>query len=59
MAHWLKVREHHLKKIKRKSDRYKNRLQMLLQRTHPSRQHTANGEQAGKQRDINALSTGL
>lgn len=32
MAHWLKVREHHIKKIRRKCDRYKTRLQILMQK---------------------------
>lgn len=36
MNHWLKVREHHVKKIRRKCDRYKIRLKLLLQKTHPS-----------------------
>ena len=34
MAHWLKVREHHIKKIRQKCERYKNRLQVLMQKAH-------------------------
>ena len=30
MAHWLSVRQYHVKKINKKCDRYKQRLQMLL-----------------------------
>ena len=42
MAHWLKVREHHIKKIRRKCDRYKNRLHMLMQKAHVGNEQVSN-----------------
>lgn len=41
MAHWLKVREHHVKKINKKCDRYKHRLQILLHKSAEGSQHSA------------------
>lgn len=54
MNHWLKVREHHLKKIRRKCDRYKIRLKWLLQKTHPSDFQELTDDQPGKQQDLAA-----
>ncbi len=54
MNHWLKVREHHVKKIKRKCDRYKIRLKWLLQQTHPSDFQELTEDQPGKQQDLAA-----
>lgn len=51
MTHWLKVREHHVKKIGRKSDRYKNRLQLLLKKTHPSSAADTAAEQPKNKQD--------
>ena len=59
MTHWLKVREHHVKKINRKCDRYKKRLQLLLQRTHPSDYHDSAEGQPEKQQETAAMDTGL
>ena len=42
--HWLKVKEHHVKKIRRKQDRYKERLRLLLQKTHSG----LSAEQSGR-----------
>ena len=41
MAHWLKVREHHVRKINKKCDRYKQRLQILLNKSAEGSQHSA------------------
>ena len=46
MTHWRKVREHHIKKIRRRCDRYKNRLQILMQKTHLGNEQVSNGDTA-------------
>ncbi|KAL3158717.1 hypothetical protein ABBQ32_011453 [Trebouxia sp. C0010 RCD-2024] len=46
MTHWLKVREHHIRKIRRKCDRYKHRLQVLMRNTHTGDEHKSNGDKA-------------
>ncbi|KAL3135546.1 hypothetical protein ABBQ38_006024 [Trebouxia sp. C0009 RCD-2024] len=46
MTHWLKVREHHIRKIRRKCDRYKHRLQILMRNTHTGDEHMSNGDKA-------------
>ena len=54
MNHWLKVREHHVKKIRRKCDRYKIRLKLLLQKTHPGDFQELTQDQPGKQQPMAA-----
>ena len=51
--HWLKVKEHHVKKIRRKQDRYKERLRLLLQRTHSG----LSAEQSGRLDSLAAVSS--
>ena len=46
MTHWLKVREHHIRKIRRKADRYKHRLQILMRNTHTSDEDKSSGDKA-------------
>jgi len=59
MTHWLRVREHHVKKIKRRTDRYKDRLKLLLQKTHPSDLSNSAGDQPSKQQDAAPMGTNL
>ncbi|DBB14929.1 TPA: cell cycle [Trebouxia sp. C0006] len=54
MNHWLKVREHHVKKISRKSDRYRMRLKLLLQKTHPGDFQELTQDQPDKQQPMAA-----
>ena len=54
MNHWLKVREHHVKKLSRKSDRYRMRLKLLLQKTHPGDFQELTQDQPDKQQPMAA-----